>query len=280
MTPEEKFWQLYMIPGGLSEGSEKYKHGIFGFQVNTAAKPGGAAAQLLSYSNKGHAVQMAHEINEMQHFFLEQSRLAIPVITFDEALHGLLRAEATVYPQAIALAATWDTLLMGQVARAIAKETKSRGIRQILTPVVNIASDVRRNRFKKYTYDQIEELMTGYGPVDILWLDGGWVRPKHTIDNGVEWQKAIPYDQDIDMAAIAKMGRSHQPGLLVVDRTVSGEYENYVTPKQSIPAGYLPYPWESCMPLGDSWSYVPNDHFSVVAVLPSNVCRRFDPVQP
>lgn len=115
--------------------------------------------------------------------------------------------------------------------------------------------------FKQYTYNQIEELMTGYGSIDILWLDGGWVRPKATIDEKVDWQKAIPYDQDIDMPAIANMARQHQPGLLVVDRTVSGEYENYVTPEQTIPDHYLPYPWESCITLGNSWSYVPNDQF-------------------
>jgi alpha-L-fucosidase len=119
-------------------------------------------------------------------------------------------------------------------------------------------------KFKQYTYNQVEELMTGYGSIDILWLDGGWVRPKKTIDTSVEWQRTIPYDQNIDMPAIARMGRSHQPGLLVVDRTVSGEYENYVTPEQSVPPGYLPYPWESCMTLGDSWSYIPKEHFKTV----------------
>ena len=119
----------------------------------------------------------------------------------------------------------------------------------------------RWNAFKQYTYNQIEELMTGYGQVDILWLDGGWVRPKATIDNNVDWQRTIPYNQDIDMPRIAAMARQHQPGLLVVDRTVSGEYENYVTPEQQIPDQALPYPWESCITMGNSWSYVPNDHY-------------------
>ena len=119
----------------------------------------------------------------------------------------------------------------------------------------------RWNDFKNYTYNQIEELMTGYGSMDILWLDGGWVRPRSTVDTSVEWQRGIRYNQDIDMARIAKMARSHQPGLLVVDRTVSGEYENYVTPEQTIPAAPLPHPWESCITMGNSWSYVPNDHY-------------------
>lgn len=115
--------------------------------------------------------------------------------------------------------------------------------------------------FKKFTYNQIEELMTGYGKMDILWLDGGWVRPFSSIDTSVEWQRTIPYNQDIDMGNISAMARSHQPGLLVVDRTVHGEYENYVTPEQQVPKTYLPYPWESCMTLGNSWSYVPGDEY-------------------
>ena len=115
--------------------------------------------------------------------------------------------------------------------------------------------------FKQFTYNQIEELMSDYGKMDILWLDGGWVRPFSTIDSTVSWQKTIPFDQDIDMARIAGMARSHQPGLLVVDRTVSGEFENYVTPEQQIPDHYMPIPWETCMTMGDSWSYIPKENF-------------------
>ena len=115
--------------------------------------------------------------------------------------------------------------------------------------------------FKKFTYNQIEELMSDYGKIDILWLDGGWVRPFSSVDTSVEWQRTIKHNQDIDMGNIARMARTHQPGLLVVDRTVHGEYENYVTPEQQVPATYLPYPWESCMTLGNSWSYVPNDEY-------------------
>ena len=115
--------------------------------------------------------------------------------------------------------------------------------------------------FKQFTYNQIEELMTDYGKVDILWLDGGWVRPFSTIDTTISWQNTIPFDQDIDMARIAKRGRQLQPGLLVVDRTVTGEFENYVTPEHQIPDHYMPIPWETCMTMGDSWSYIPKENF-------------------
>lgn len=132
--------------------------------------------------------------------------------------------------------------------------------------------------FKRFTYNQIEELVTGYGQVDILWLDGGWVRPKSSIDTAVEWQRTIPYDQDIDMASIAAMARRHQPGMLVVDRTVPGEFENYTTPEQTVPNHYLPNPWESCITLGNSWSYVPNDEYksarTVIHLLTNIVSRN------
>lgn len=159
MTLEEKFWQLFMIPGDLSDGKEKYKHGIFGFQVSTKGKSESEAGQLLEYAGGGTAYEAAARINEIQKYFVEETRLGIPIIAFDEALHGLVREDATVFPQAIALAATWDTLLMRDVARTIAHETKVRGIRQILSPVINIARDVRWGRTEE-TYGEDPFLTT------------------------------------------------------------------------------------------------------------------------
>ncbi|WEA01316.1 alpha-L-fucosidase [Mucilaginibacter sp. SJ] len=122
----------------------------------------------------------------------------------------------------------------------------------------------RWQKFKDFTYNQISELMSDYGKVDILWLDGGWVRPKSSIDTTVEWQRGIKFDQDIDMPKIAAMGRQKQPGLIVVDRTVAGKYENYTTPEQEVPEVPLDHPWESCITMGNSWSYVPGDHYKSV----------------
>ncbi|MBS1741803.1 MAG: alpha-L-fucosidase [Bacteroidetes bacterium] len=121
----------------------------------------------------------------------------------------------------------------------------------------------RWNAFKSFTYRQVEELMHNYGSIDILWLDGGWVRPTETVTNEVKaWGMRIPeWSQDIDVPAIATMARQAQPGLLIVDRTVHGPYENYQTPEQSIPKEQLNYPWESCMTLANNWGYVPNDTY-------------------
>ncbi len=127
----------------------------------------------------------------------------------------------------------------------------------------------RWQKFKDFTYGQIEELMTGYGKVDILWLDGGWVRPRPELDS----DKPIkpPYNQDIEMSKIATMARSHQPNLIIVDRTVKGKYENYTTPEQHIPEKALDYPWETCMTMGGSWSYVPNDTYKTTRTIVHNL---------
>lgn len=136
------------------------------------------------------------------------------------------------------------------------------------TPDRNVNYDIRQhpwrwNQFKKFTYNQIHELMTGYGSIDILWLDGGWVRPLETVTDEVRaWGAPIPpFSQSIDMPQIAAMARKAQPGLLMVDRTVHGPYENYQTPEQNIPKAKLDHPWESCITLGNAWGYVPHDQF-------------------
>lgn len=136
------------------------------------------------------------------------------------------------------------------------------------TPDRNVNYDIRKNpwrwnKFKEFSYNQIQELMTGYGKMDILWLDGGWVRPRETVTDEVRaWGAAIPeFSQEINMPEIAKMARKNQPGILIVDRTVHGKYENYQTPEQNIPATKLDHPWESCITLGGAWGYVPNDQF-------------------
>ncbi|MEJ1240206.1 alpha-L-fucosidase [Chryseolinea sp. T2] len=132
----------------------------------------------------------------------------------------------------------------------------------------NVNYDIRKypwrwNQFRQYTFNQIHELMTEYGKMDILWLDGGWVRPLETVTEEVRsWGAAIPpFSQSVDMDAIAADARKAQPGILVVDRTVHGPYENYQTPEQRIPDYQLQAPWESCITLGDTWGYAPNDKF-------------------
>ncbi|MEA4823248.1 MAG: alpha-L-fucosidase [Clostridiaceae bacterium] len=118
-------------------------------------------------------------------------------------------------------------------------------------------------KFISFTHAQMLELVRDYGPIDALWLDGGQVRP----DNG----------QDIRMHDAAKKAREIAPGLLFIDRTVGGEYENVITPEQSIPDAYIPVPWESCVTIGTGFSFRFEDEYksprTLVNMLSSVVCR-------
>ncbi len=179
MTPEEKFWQLFMIPGDMSDGKDNYKNGIFGFQVSAKGNAD-AAGQLLNYTAASNAKETAKLINSMQKYFVEETRLGIPIIAFDEALHGLVRDGATAFPASIGLAASWDVPFMSKVATAIAHESKSRGIRQILSPVVNIASDVRWGRVEEtYGEDPYLSAEMGVAFVSAFEKMGVVTTPKH-----------------------------------------------------------------------------------------------------
>jgi len=185
MTPEEKFWQCFMIPGDLDNvPKEQYAHGIFGLQVSAGNQGGGAAGQLLKYNANEDAERLAKKINAIQKYFVEESRLGIPIIPFDEALHGLVREGATAFPQAIGMAATFNPDLMNKVSAAIAKESKLRGIRQILTPVVNLANDVRWGRTEEtYGEDPFLTSVMGVNFVSSFENMGIITTPKHFLAN-------------------------------------------------------------------------------------------------
>ncbi|MBC7897998.1 MAG: glycoside hydrolase family 3 C-terminal domain-containing protein [Cytophagaceae bacterium] len=165
MTPEEKFWQLFAIPDD-SAMPRALAHGVYGVQV------------------RGHAPQVMARTNALQHYLVDSTRLGIPMIPFEEGLHGVAQPGATVFPQAIAMAATWDTTLVRQVALATAREARRRGIRQVLSPVINIATDVRWGRVEE-TYGE-DPFLTSRMAVAFVrpFEDSGVVTtPKHFVAN-------------------------------------------------------------------------------------------------
>ena len=110
----------------------------------------------------GHLGHIAHnasaepatqKVNLAQKKQIGQTRLGIPLIIFEEALHGLKTVKATSFPQAICLASTWNVDLMSEVSSAIALETKTRGIKQVLSPVVDLGRDPRWGRTQE-TYGE------------------------------------------------------------------------------------------------------------------------------
>jgi beta-glucosidase len=185
MSLEEKFWQLFMIPGDLDNAANDYSKGIFGLQISAA--PGAAI---------GSARAHAERINAIQRYFVEKTRLGIPIIPFEEAVHGLRSDGATMFPSAIALASTWDRDLVGRVSAAIARETGSRGIRQVLSPVVNIADDVRWGRVEEtYGEDPYLSSVMARAFVEPFERAGIVATPKHFVANvGEGGRDSYPID--------------------------------------------------------------------------------------
>jgi alpha-L-fucosidase len=134
---------------------------------------------------------------------------------------------------------------------------------------VNYEIDKYPERWKKFiefTHGQVNELMSDYGRVDILWLDGGWVAPlteeqitAYLTRPGYKFKRL--QSQDIHIPELARKAREKQPGLIVVDRAVPGMYQNYLTPENRVPEEALPYPWESCIISGGGWSYTPDAQY-------------------
>ena len=220
MTPDEKFWQLFMIPGDLDDSSHDYSRGIFGLQIDVPDTTSGHAA-------RAHALR----INAIQRYFVERTRLGIPIIPFEEAVHGLARPGATVFPQAIALAATWDTGLVARVSDAIALETRSRGIRQVLSPVVNIASDVRWGRVEEtYGEDPLLASAMGVAFVSAFERRGIVATPKHFVANVAEGGRDS-YPIDVDQRSLeerffppfrAAIDRGHARSVMTAYNSVDG----------------------------------------------------------
>jgi len=128
----------------------------------------------------------AERSNEFQRRAIEETRWGIPVIVHDEALHGCVAHGCTSFPQAIGLAATWDPDLMYRVAKAIARETRARGIHQVLSPVMDIARDVRAGRTEEtYGEDPYLSSMMGAAFCKAMAEEGVIATPKHYAANFV-----------------------------------------------------------------------------------------------
>lgn len=84
--------------------------------------------------------------NQIQRFFMEKTRLGIPVMFHEESLHGNQALGATHFPSHLAMGATWDEALLTECYTAVAKEVRLRGGHQVLAPVVDLGRDPRWGR--------------------------------------------------------------------------------------------------------------------------------------
>jgi alpha-L-fucosidase len=97
------------------------------------------------------------------------------------------------------------------------------------------------DRYVAFLFGQIRELLTRYGPIDLLWFDGGWER------TASQWRSD-------DLRALI---RELQPGCLVNDRLPG--HGDFDTPEQFVPAQPPAGPWETCLTMNESWGWNPTD---------------------
>ena len=114
---------------------------------------------------------MAEFTNAIQKFFMEHSRLGIPVIFHEECLHGHAAIGGTSFPQPIALGATFDPELVEALFTMTAAEARLRGTHQALTPVVDVAREPRWGRVEE-TYGEDPYLVSRMGIAAVRGFQG------------------------------------------------------------------------------------------------------------
>ena len=117
------------------------------------------------------AREMAELTNAIQRFFIESSRLGIPVMFHEECLHGHAAKEGTSFSQPIGLAATFDPDLIERLYAMTAAEARARGTHQALTPVVDVAREPRWGRVEE-TFGEDPYLVARMGVAAVRGFQG------------------------------------------------------------------------------------------------------------
>ncbi|MCS7111465.1 MAG: glycoside hydrolase family 3 N-terminal domain-containing protein [Ignisphaera sp.] len=168
MSIEEKVAQLQSIPvDKLLDGrkfSEEKARDLLRFGIGQITRVGGSRIGLSPRD-------AARTVNSIQRFLVERTRLGIPAIVHEECLAGLMAPTATAFPQAIALASTWDPDLVYRVASAIREQVLSIGSRHCLSPVLDLCRDPRWGRCEE-TYGEDPYLVSSIGLAYITGLQG------------------------------------------------------------------------------------------------------------
>ena len=145
----------------------QYPHGLGQF-----ARPSDARGPASPRLQKGRDPRQTVElVNAVQRHAVTQTRLGIPVLFHEEGLHGYAALGATSFPQAIALASSWDPALVREVNAVTAREIRARGVHLALTPVVDIARDARWGRFEE-TFGEDPYLVGELGVAAVEGLQG------------------------------------------------------------------------------------------------------------
>ncbi|MEP6618397.1 MAG: glycoside hydrolase family 3 N-terminal domain-containing protein [bacterium] len=152
----------------VEKARRAFAHGNGIGQVGRPSDAGGSGHE----PEKGrNARQQATLTNDIQRFFIEESRLGIPVVFHDECLHGHAAIGGTSFAQPIGLASTFDPGLVERLYAMTAAEARSRGVHQALTPVVDVAREPRWGRVEE-TFGEDPHLVTRMGVAAVRGFQG------------------------------------------------------------------------------------------------------------
>lgn len=182
MTLEEKAAQMLCVWNEKKEtlideqGNFDYKKAkkayAHGHGLGQVGRPSDAGKDEEASHEAGFdARQTAELTNAIQKFFIENTRLGIPVIFHEECLHGLASKGATSFPQPIALGGSFNPELVQQLYAMTAEETRKRGGHQALTPVVDVARDPRWGRVEE-TFGEDPYLVSQLGIAAVKGFQG------------------------------------------------------------------------------------------------------------
>jgi len=172
MTLEEKIAQMICIWGQkktlLFDEEGKLNINNLELYLNNGL------GQIARLSDTGHGLtarEMAELSNILQRFFIDKTRLGIPVIFHEECLHGIAGKDATSFPQPIGLASTFNPELVEEIYSTIASDVRSRGAHQALTPVVDVAREPRWGRVEE-TFGEDPYLVAQMGVAAVKGFQG------------------------------------------------------------------------------------------------------------
>lgn len=133
----------------------------------------------------------AAQNNLVQRYAVEQTRLGIPFLFSEEALHGIFHNDATCFPQQIGLAATFHPALGRKMGHAIAAEARSLGIGETYSPVMDLIRDPRYGRTEESYGEDVHlcaefarETVLGMQGEDLTAPDTVAAEPKHYVGYG------------------------------------------------------------------------------------------------
>lgn len=166
----EKAHQLVDAAGNfdLTKARAAYKHG---HGIGQVGRPSDAGSNPATPASGKNARGMAELTNDIQKFFLEHSRLGIPVMFHEECLHGHAAQDGTSFSQPIGLGGTFNPELVEELFAMAARESRIRGTHQALTPVVDVARDPRWGRVEE-TYGEDPYLVAQLGCAAVRGFQG------------------------------------------------------------------------------------------------------------